>query len=139
MQLSLKHQLCGNEITHHRTQWWLIVGRVTLNRLDQYLKEEIYKAFEQPWHAEVFALTVHLSEINLFSWSEWTESLSKQISEVKLRGGIYSSDDYYDLWLQALIELISMKGITDAKTILHMQNLWTDAYMNSAHHGPVNL
>ena len=110
-----------------------------MNWLDQYSREEIYKAFEQPWHAEVFALTVHLSEINLFSWSEWTVSLGKQINKVKLRGAINSSDDYYDLWLQALIELISMKGITDAKTILRMQNLWADAYRNTPHGEPVNL
>ena len=110
-----------------------------MNRLDHYLREEIYKPFDEPWHAEVFAVTVHLSERNLFSWIEWTEALGKQISKVKLRRAIDGSNDYYNLWLQALIELVSNKGITDPETIRDMQNCWADAYRNTPHGKSVNL
>ena len=110
-----------------------------MNRLDHYLKKEIYKPFDDPWHAEVFAVTVHLSERNIFSWTEWTEALGNQISKVKLARVIDGSDDYYNLWLQALIELISIKGVTDAETVLYVQNLWTDAYRNTPHGEPVKL
>ena len=100
---------------------------------------ETHKPFDEPWHAEVFAVTVHLSERSLFSWAEWTEALGEQISKVKLRRHIDGSNDYYNLWLQALIELISTKGLTDAETILVVQNRWADAYRNTPHGKPVKL
>ena len=33
-------------------------------------------AFEMPWHAQLFALTVHLNELGRFEWLEWVESFS---------------------------------------------------------------
>ena len=100
---------------------------------------ETHKPFDEPWHAEVFAATVHLSEQKLFSWAEWTEALGEQITKVKLRRCIDGSNDYYNLWLQALIELILTKGITDAEAILDVQNRWADAYRNTPHGKPVKL
>ena len=110
-----------------------------MSQLDHFSREEPHKPFDEPWHAEVFAVTVHLSERNLFSWAEWTEALGEQISKVKLRRHIDGSNDYYNLWLQALIELISTKGLTDAETILLVQNRWVDAYRNTPHGKPVKL
>jgi nitrile hydratase accessory protein len=110
-----------------------------LSQLDHFSREELHKPFDEPWHAEVFAVTVHLSERSLFSWAEWTEALGEQISKVKLRRHIDGSNDYYNLWLQALIELISTKGLTDAETILVVQNRWADAYRNTPHGKPVKL
>ena len=110
-----------------------------MSQLDHFSREEPHKPFDEPWHAEVFAVTVHLSERSLFSWAEWTEALGEQISKVKLRRHIDGSNDYYNLWLQALIELISTKGLTDAETILAVQNRWADAYRNTPHGKPVKL
>ena len=110
-----------------------------MSQLDHFSKEEPHKPFDEPWHAEVFAVTVHLSERSLFSWAEWTEALGEQISKVKLRRHIDGSNDYYNLWLQALIELILTKGITDAEAILDVQNRWADAYRNTPHGKPVKL
>lgn len=110
-----------------------------MSQLDHFSREELHKPFDEPWHAEVFAVTVHLSERSLFSWAEWTEALGEQISKVKLRRHIDGSNDYYNLWLQALIELISTKGLTDAETILVVQNRWADAYRNTPHGKPVKL
>ena len=110
-----------------------------MNQLDHFSKEETHKPFDEPWHAEVFAVTVHLSERNLFSWAEWTEALGEQISKVKLRRCIDGSNDYYNLWLQALVEFLSTKGITDAEAILYVQNRWADAYRNTPHGKPVRL
>ena len=110
-----------------------------MSQLDHFSREEPHKPFDEPWHAEVFAVTVHLSERSLFSWAEWTEALGEQISKVKLRRHIDGSNDYYNLWLQALIELISTKGLTDAETVLVVQNRWADAYRNTPHGKPVKL
>ena len=110
-----------------------------MSQLDHFSRKKTHKPFDEPWHAEVFAVTVHLSERNLFSWAEWTEALGEQISKVKLRRCIDGSNDYYNLWLQALVELLSTKGITDAEAILDVQNRWADTYRNTPHGKPVKL
>ena len=110
-----------------------------MRQLDHFSREEIQKPFDEPWHAELFAVTVHLSERNLFSWAEWTDAIGEQISKVKLIRPIDGSNDYYNIWLQALIELISTKGITDAEAISNVQNHWADAYRNTPHGKPVKL
>ena len=110
-----------------------------MNQLDHFSGEEIHKPFDEPWHAEVFAVTVHLSEQNLFSWTEWTDAIGKQINKSELTRPIDGSNDYYNVWLHALIELISTKGITDAEAILELQNQWADAYRNSPHGKPVKI
>ena len=46
-------------------------------------KPEPSYVFEVPWHAEVFALTVHLSEKGHFGWTEWTRRLSKNLKYTK--------------------------------------------------------
>ena len=117
----------------------MTVGKVTLKQLDHNSREEIHEPFDEPWHAEVFAVTVHLSDQNLFSWAEWTDAIGEKISTVKLRRSIDGSDDYYNLWLQALIELISTKGITDSEAISDLQKRWADAYRNTPHGKPVKL
>ena len=110
-----------------------------MTQLDYNLSEETHKPFDEPWHAQVFAVTVHLSEQNLFSWAEWTDAIGKQINKVKQTRPIDGSNDYYSLWLKALIDLISTKGITDAEAILDAQNRWADAYRNTPHGKPVEL
>ena len=110
-----------------------------MNRLNNYLSDEIYRPFEQPWHAEVSAVTVHLSEKNLFSWLEWTQTLGQHISTENTMRVINGSDDYYKVWLHALIELLSAKEVADLETIVSMQNRWADAYRNTPHGEPVNI
>lgn len=110
-----------------------------MSQLDHFSRKKTHKPFDEPWHAEVFAVTVHLSDQNLFSWAEWTDAIGEKISTVKLRRSIDGSDDYYNLWLQALIELISNKGITDAEAILDVQNRWADAFRNTPHGKPIKI
>ena len=110
-----------------------------MSQLDHFSREEPHKPFDEPWHAEVFAVTLHLNEKKLFSWAEWTDAIGKQIKKGRLTRHIDGSNDYYNLWLQALIDLISTKGVTDAEAILEVQNRWADAYRNTPHGKPVKL
>ena len=110
-----------------------------MSQLDHFSRKKTHKPFDEPWHAEVFAVTVHLSDQNLFSWAEWTDAIGEKISSVKLRRSIDGSDDYYNLWLQALIELISKKGITDAEAILDVQNRWAVTFRNTPHGKPIKI
>ena len=32
--------------------------------------------FEEPWHAQVFAITVALNEAGIFQWTDWAHQFS---------------------------------------------------------------
>ena len=34
-----------------------------------------YRPFHEPWHAQIFALTVHLNEQGHFDWKDWSKVL----------------------------------------------------------------
>ena len=110
-----------------------------MNRRSNYLGDETYRPFEQPWHAEVFAVTVHLIETKLFSRVEWTQTLGQHISAANTMCVINGTDDYYQVWLRTLIALLSVKEVTDLETLASMQNRWAKAYRNTPHGEPVNL
>ena len=42
-------------------------------------EREPEQAFAAPWHAEVFALAVHLNEAGHFCWAEWSRGALAKI------------------------------------------------------------
>lgn len=106
------------------------------------------KAFDAPWHADVFALAVHLNEGGHFSWGEWTNRFGKNLAAATLAKrsfegldaeGLNGSDDYYQIWLQTLTELMQEKGVVDAETLAALKSQWRDAYLHTPHGKPVHL
>ncbi len=93
-------------------------------------------AFPEPWAAEAFAMTVHLHENGLFSWTEWAEALS---AEVHKPGRAEDGSDYFDCWVEALTGLLVGKGITDADAILELQKSWQRAAEATPHGKPIEL
>ena len=126
-------------------------------------KPEPSYVFEVPWHAEVFALAVHLSEKGHFGWTEWTSRLGKNLRYTKqnertkfkenqiisncndsildnsVKHGLNGSGDYYQVWLQTLIELMLDKGICDTESLNSLKEQWAEAYVQTPHGEPVNL
>ena len=92
--------------------------------------------FAEPWQAEAFALTVHLFDRGLFTWPEWAEALS---SEVTRPHRDPDGHDYYDCWVEALSGLLESKGVADASTILGLQRSWQRAAEATAHGKPIEL
>jgi nitrile hydratase accessory protein len=92
--------------------------------------------FAEPWQAEAFALTVHLFDRGLFTWSEWAEALS---IEVKRPHRDPDGHDYYDGWVDALAGLLASKGVADAATILGLQRSWQRAAEATPHGRPIEL
>ena len=43
------------------------------------IRPDPYHPFESPWHAEAFALAVHLNEKGHFTWVEWSNILGKNL------------------------------------------------------------
>ena len=102
------------------------------------------KVFDAPWHAEVFALAVHLNEGGYFDWPEWAGRFGKNMAAAKtvkigVGEGLDGSDDYYQIWLQTLIELMQEKGLVDAKMLASIKAQWREAYLTTPHGKPVHL
>ena len=109
-------------------------------------EQEPEQAFAAPWHAEVFALAVHLNEAGHFCWAEWSRRFGKNLAGTRsntARGdggqGLDGSEDYYQIWLQTLIEIMQEKGIVDLETLDAVKAQWIDAYTQTPHGHPVNL
>ena len=92
--------------------------------------------FPEPWAAEAFAITVHLHERGLFAWSEWAETLS---AELHKPGRAADGADYFDCWVAALSQIVASKGVTDAATILSLQESWQRAAEATPHGRPIEL
>ena len=102
------------------------------------------KVFDAPWHAEVFALAVHLNEGGYFDWPEWAGRFGENLAAAKTAKigvveGLDGSDDYYEIWLQTLIELMQEKGLVDAKMLASIKAQWREAYLTTPHGKPVHL
>ena len=98
-----------------------------------------YQAFEEPWHAAAFALTVHLHDRGLFSWTEWADCLAAMLADHSRAGSLDGGDDYYTAWLAALQRLLAKAGVAGDDEISAMMAAWTEAYLATPHGQPVTL
>ncbi|EHS53068.1 hypothetical protein PDO_1234 [Rhizobium sp. PDO1-076] len=92
--------------------------------------------FAEPWHAQAFALTVHLHDRGLFDWSEWAASLSL---EVHKPGRALDGSDYFDAWVAALTALLVGKGVAEPEQVLALQKRWQRAAEATPHGSPIEL
>lgn len=95
--------------------------------------------FEAPWHAQAFAVAVHLNEQGLFSWPEWaavfSETLARHGADKALNGG----DDYFHAWIDALERICADKGLAQAAALADLKTQWEQAYLTTPHGAPVHL
>ena len=102
-------------------------------------KDEQQPLFAEPWEAHAFAITVKLSEKGLFKWSEWTNSLAKEIKEVKEQGNPDFDNTYYKFWLSALETILLEKNIVKNADLKLMMEQWHHAYLSTPHGIPVKI
>ena len=102
-------------------------------------KDEQQPVFAEPWEAHAFAIAVKLSEKGLFKWSEWTNSLAKEIKEAKEQGNPDFGNTYYQFWLSALETILLEKNIVKKSDIKSMMEQWRSAYLSTPHGKPVKL
>ena len=62
--------------------------------------------FKEPWEAKAFAMTLALHERGLFTWPQWAEALSRQITLAQEAGDADLGDTYYQHWLLALESMV---------------------------------
>ena len=106
------------------------------------------RVFSEPWHAHVFALTVKLSELGHFSWTEWSEHFGARLRDAAAQDGSahdhrpmpeVDSPTYYNVWLDALESLLIQRRLARPEDLAHLKESWTAAYLETPHGQPVVL
>lgn len=92
--------------------------------------------FAEPWHAQAFAMTVHLHARGVFSWTEWAESLSAEVHRPKRAA---DGSDYFDAWVAALAGLLERTGLADRNTVEALRESWQRAAEATPHGAPIEL
>ena len=95
--------------------------------------------FAEPWHAQVFALTVQLSEAGHFPWPDWAAVFSEELEKASRAGAPKDGSAYYDVWLVALERLLNERGLAAASDLARLKQAWKEAYLDTPHGKPVHL
>ncbi len=95
--------------------------------------------FAEPWHAQVFAMTVRLSEQGHFAWPEWATIFSAELRKAEAAGAPSDGSTYYEVWLDALERLLAERGLASEQDRAALKAAWTDAYLSTPHGHPVRL
>ena len=95
--------------------------------------------FEEPWQAELFALTVALSEGGLFGWPEWTERFGAVLKAHGAGRELDGGADYFAAWLEALERLLADRGAASADEAARMRAAWEAAFLATPHGQPVRI
>ena len=95
--------------------------------------------FCEPWHAQVFALTVHLNETGHFDWPDWAARFSATLAAHGLNRDLDGGDDYFNAWLETLEALLAEQGQAAPDQVEQMRAAWEAAYLNTPHGSPVHL
>jgi len=95
--------------------------------------------FEAPWHAQVFALTVHLNEAGHFVWSDWAARFGATLKRRGVERDLNGGEDYFAAWLETLEGFLAEIGMADAADVERLRGAWEAAYLRTPHGAPVAL
>jgi nitrile hydratase accessory protein len=95
--------------------------------------------FQEPWHAQLFALTVHLNEAGRFAWPDWADRFSAALKRHGVDKDLNGGDDYFNAWLETLEVYLSETGAALPEDVLKMRDAWAQAYLDTPHGDPVSL
>lgn len=95
--------------------------------------------FEAPWHAQLFAVTVHLHETGQFDWPTWAAQFGATLARHGIAHDLDGGDDYFLAWLETLEALLTTQGTADPETLARLRTAWAEAYRATPHGQPVSL
>jgi len=96
-------------------------------------------AFAAPWHAQIFALTVHLNETGLFDWPVWATRFGETLARHGLSRDLDGGDDYFLAWLDTLETFLAELGEASPAEVTAFRDAWAEAYRTTPHGVPVRL
>lgn len=86
--------------------------------------------FDAPWQAQLFGLTVALSEAGLFGWPDWTQALGAEL---------HRGQPYWPAWLSALEGMLAARGIAGSEDVAALARRWQAAAHATPHGAPILL
>lgn len=95
--------------------------------------------FSDPWHAQVFALTVQLNETGRFTWSEWADTFGRALRDRRAEGAEDTEVGYWEAWLTALQRLLQQRDLASSADLDRLEAAWAEAYRTTPHGQPVRL
>ena len=95
--------------------------------------------FSQPWHAQVFALTVHLHAQGLFQWPDWAARFGATLARHGLNRSLDGGDDYFAAWLETLEHWLAEATLAQPDQVEALRAAWEAAYLATPHGAPVHL
>lgn len=95
--------------------------------------------FEAPWHAQAFALTVHLNEAGHFVWGDWAARFGATLRLHGLAKELNGGEDYFNAWLETLEGYLSETGLAAPDQVETLRAAWEAAYLRTPHGQPVAL
>ena len=96
-------------------------------------------AFSEPWHAQLFALTVKLNEDGHFAWPDWAARFSETLKAHGVNKELDGGDDYFQAWLETLETFLAENGQAAPAEAAAMKTAWEKAYLSTPHGAPVHL
>ena len=96
-------------------------------------------AFAEPWHAQVFALTVHLHERGAFTWDAWADTFGAVLREHGLAKELDGGADYFLAWIAALERICTARGLAEPDLLGALKADWERAYLTTPHGASVAL
>src|SRR5210317_2043744 len=67
--------------------------------------------FEEPWHAQVFAITVALNEAGVFQWTDWANRFGATLKQRGLTHELNGGSDYFHAWIETLEDFLADQKI----------------------------
>ncbi|MEY8840748.1 nitrile hydratase accessory protein [Cribrihabitans sp. XS_ASV171] len=95
--------------------------------------------FQEPWHAQVFALTVHLNEAGRLDWPDWAARFGATLKRHGLAKELNGGEDYFAAWLETLEGWLAEEGAAAADEVARAEVDWREAYLSTPHGQPVRL
>jgi nitrile hydratase accessory protein len=96
-------------------------------------------AFAEPWQARAFALAILASRQGCFTWSEWSQTLGRELRQSPSGHAATGAPAYFDCWLSALQSLLVGKGAVGQDELRERKRAWEAAYRRTPHGTPVSL
>jgi nitrile hydratase accessory protein len=88
--------------------------------------------FDEPWQAQVYAMTVTLNQRGVFDGSEWSEALAAEIAARR-------DQPYFQAWLRALEKILIAKGVARGAELHDLAEAWRAAAEATPHGRPIVL
>ncbi len=90
------------------------------------------RPFEEPWQAQLFALTVALNEAGHFTWAAWAAVFGPRVQNA-------DAADYWQVWSEALIDIVGQSGVASSDDVQALTMQWQDAARATPHGQPISL